>query len=178
MSYGDSWGSQAKIFASQEFVSSKTMIELVRHLAGVKIAVEAARNQALDFIKGIKYATPVGKKMRFDEEGVFVAMDSGDWPAKIAQVLAALNFKGLNQTREGKERVEVGTRVQMKRPTSSNSEATLDEQQNETGESSAIPNDVIISFETAVKNMRLQLAMGEQVWTREKFEEEYGVRWA
>jgi len=178
MSYGNHWNERADGAAEEEWISMAKFREILSHMDAVKLAISQSRQQAIDYFSGIDKSAPFTVTDRFPQYGSYVRVQSGDWPAKISQLLTSLNFKELDQTRAGKERVEQGTRAQMKMTKTVASDigaadpsVVADEPRD------AVPNDVLLSFTSAIKNMRMQLGKREGVYNITKFERELNLGW-
>jgi len=178
MTYADSFGDRAQRLSDQEWMSVANARKLLKHMDRVKIALSSSRQAAIDYYSGLEKEAPFAHDVRFPAHQSWVAMDSGDWPTKVRQMLAALNFKELDQTRAGKERVEHATRAQLKplNPGPVGNVGAADSQPVDEPRDS-IPNDVLLSFVSAIQNMRLQIGVGEGVWTRRSFEDDLGLEW-
>jgi len=184
MSYDNTWTDSAQIWSDSEWMSVIKLREMLAHMDSTKIAVASSRQMAIDYFSGLEKLSPFSHDQRFPRFASFVRLDSGDWPSKIRQMLTALNFKELDQTRAGKERVEHGTRAQMKNDTkggASNSGSDVgaaDPSLVSDEPRGSIPNDVMLGFTTAISNMRLQLSRQEGIYTQRKVEDELRITWA
>lgn len=179
MSYDNTWSDRADAWAAEEWMSLDTFREFITHMEGVKIALSAQRQAALDYYSGLQKDAPFSHDRRMPRYGSYVRLYSGDWPSKIAQMLAALNFKELDQTRAGKERVEQGTRAQLKPSTPgpvTNVGAADSQVVDEPRDS--IPNDVLLSYVKSIQNMKLEVSRREGVYGRTKLEDELRITWA
>jgi len=176
--YGDTFGDRATGMADQEWVAVRDLRQLFQHMDGADLATNAARKQALQFWASIWKEAPFTRNTRFPVDGTYVAINNGDWPGKIQQMLTGLQFKELDQTRAGKERQEQGSRAQMKHTVRNTNENAIDEEAVPEEPRNAIPNDVLLSIEMAIRNMRIQLGRGNDVWSITTFERNLGLTWA
>jgi len=178
MTYGNSWGEQTETESVMEWLSVRDMVAALRHMDSVKLAVSQSRLQAIDYWTNLNKNAPFAEDRQFPQHRTYVFLDAGDWPGKINQMLMALNFKELDQTRAGKERVEQGTRAQMKhRERSTNVDSAVAAEDVADEPRSAVPNDVLVSFRTSIKNMREELARQEFVYGRGSYEASRGLAW-
>lgn len=175
--YGDSWSERAEIFEAQEWISSEDMKSLLRAWDRTNIAIAQSRQQAIDFFGSIYKDAPFKHDKRFPRYGSYVAINQGDWPAKIKQAMSSLQFKELDQTRAGKDKSESASRAQTGSGTAKSERHDLAEQKAETEPQASIPNDVILSFTNAIARMRAQLGTGDAVWSIKKFERDLSLEW-
>lgn len=175
MSYDATWNDRAQQWADQEWISVPNVRALLKHMDSVKLAVGQSRQAALDYFAGMEKEAPFRHNAQFPNYITYVAIDQGDWPNKIRQMITALNFKDLSQTREGKERVDVATR----RGNGGNGQGPANQPEQPAAEEpkDVVPNDVLLSFTTAIQNMRGQLGRREGTWTRTTMEAELTINW-
>jgi len=150
--------------SEQEWVSVPVLKELLAHMDGIKFAIEANRQAALEYFAGLRKTAPFSFDTRFPEHGTFVNLNSLDWPNKIRQMMAALQFKEPN-TREGVRR-------------NTNGQGSTQQQLPVDDVKDNIPNDVLLSFMTAIQSVRVQIGRREGVYNRAKFERDFSCTWA
>jgi len=173
-SYGDSWNQRAAEKESCRWISCDALNAAIKHMSGVPIAVNNARNDALAYWNGLDFSPPFAEDRRFPRKG-WINFSELDWPKKEEQMLGVLRFKELNQTREGKDRVEVGTRYQMKGR--QNEENPTEEAKQRDEPMSAIPNDLLLAYGQALANMKMEVGSKDALYTVWKFEAENFLRW-
>lgn len=169
MPYND-WNERAHFASESEWLSTESLREYLVFLDGTKFALATARQAAIDHFAKLPRETPVKRDKQFPEWVAYIHIDGGDWPNKIRQLITALNYKEPSATKEGKQQQTPGksTGGGLK-----NEETKLDN----TEVKDNIPDDVLLSFTTAIQTMRNQLARGDSVFIRSKFERQFSVNW-
>lgn len=155
-------------------MSLRKLRGVLKFLDAVKLAVNASRQSAIDYLANLEKEAPFDVNRKFPGYETWVYLDSGDWPNKFSQIVTALNFKELSQTREGKERHSVKTRGGRDNGPGGNNDPheAPEEEPRE-----AVPNDVLLSFTSAIKNIRLQIGRREGLFDDVLFSQEYRVNW-
>jgi len=167
------WSSRVQAASDGEWVSLRKLRDVLKFLDAVKLAINASRQSAIDYLANLEKEAPFAVSKKFPEYETWVYLDSGDWPNKFSQIVTALNFKELSQTREGKERHSVKTRGG--RDNGGNGNDPHEAPEEEPRE--AVPNDVLLSFTSAIKNIRLQIGRREGLFDDMLFRQEYRVTW-
>jgi len=168
------WNEKAAEAESCRWISATVLKTALMHMASVNISVAKARQDGLAYWTGLNFETPFSEDRRFPRKG-YVCLDKLDYPDKEGQMHTSLSFKELNQTREGKDRLEVGTRVQLRGK--ANEENPTEEAKGRDEPTSAIPNDVILSYRSAIANMQKELGKADALYAVWKFEEEFYLTW-
>lgn len=92
----EGFNSRAVAAMEYDWCSVREMAELARQLWSLKFALQTERNKAIDIIGKVNVI--VGKRLfsrtaRFPDNEAYVSLQMGDWPAKMAQIVLAANYK-------------------------------------------------------------------------------------
>lgn len=163
MPYDATWNERASYFADSEWISTSAMREILAHMDSVKFALESNRQAALEFFAGYDRAAPFAHDVQFPQWVSYIRLDEGDWPVKIRQLITALQYKEPTRVRATPAQPPVRG-AQPEQP-----EPDIKDQ---------IPNDVLLSFTTALQSIRTQIGRGEGLYNRGKLERELRLTWA
>jgi len=156
------------------------MRKLFNRMDSVKLALQSSRQEALEYFASMNKEPPFAHDVQFPDYKTYAAINQGSYSNLFRQMVTALNFKELNQTREGKERSEVGTRVQLKNGNGGNGnpDERMAVQQQDSEPKDSIPNDVLLSFTTSIQALRNMIGRREKLYSRMSLERELALAWA
>lgn len=155
---------------NQEWVSGADMRKFLATADGTKVALEAARQALLEYWANMTKEPPFSHVDRFPPFVAYIAINQGDWPNKIEQMMSALNFKDQAQARDGKDR-----RGQEAKPAASKQQEGANDIVDDPR--SQIPNDVLKAFTSSVRRMRDQIGRADKMYTQRTFEAATHVKW-
>lgn len=180
MPYGNTWNSDAQRYADMEWAGVREITQVLRGMLRNGFNTQAARSDNLKLWNGLDMSTPVAHDIHFTPHKSFVCLDRGDWPIKIGQLTAALNYKGTAASDDamappGTETSSAIRARALAPPTTPNpagAAAPADVR------GYAKYDDALNAFTWAINNMRSEIGSGDYVYTRETFEAKFGLTWA
>lgn len=143
-------------------------------------AYVSGRNSTIQAWGKIKRKAPCSRDTRFDDWDCYVYIDDGDWPGKITQMLTALNYREASEqgqlSNDKNETGKIDTKAKGKMKTD-----THDAESSEQASSAMVGqnehNKALLSFYTAIRRMKDQLAKGDNVHDRTSFEKHFDAIW-
>jgi hypothetical protein len=168
MSYGNTFTREAKLFRASEWISTDHLTEILSHMDGIKFAIESNRQAALEFWAGYRKTPPFAHDVQFPEWDCYVRLSEGDWPQKVQQLLTALQYKEEKRVQQTASTSQGGSGRDRDRSPVQSEEPEIKDR---------IPNDVLLSFTTAVRSMRYQIGKQEGVYDRDKLHTNLRLAW-
>lgn len=160
MSYGESYGERVQIVEGAQWWSTRQIGLALRTMGGINFSVVGQRAQALEIWNGINDEAPFHQTKRFPEVGTYVCSYRGDWPAKVTQMVEALNFKETTDN-----------------PGKSKPNGNGKPEEN-VGFGDWNYNLAERSYFKAIEQIKAQLGRNDSVFGRRSFEADYALVWA
>jgi len=147
----------------------------IRGIRGINFSIVEQRDEALARLNAILNEAPYAIDTRFPIGAAYVCEAIGDWPVKLTQLRESLAYR--ERIKDEKEKRNDKQETKMMVNKNAGAGAMVNFGDDRSFDKSWDFNDSLHAFYKSTQNILSEIGNYDRVFTRENFEEEYGLEW-